>query len=75
MKKLFTLISFVIAAFSYISDQLAEKYSISFIKPGNKGTEPNIGDEVWIHYDGTLIDGTKFDSSYDRGQPISIKIG
>ena len=28
-----------------------------------------------MHYEGTLLDGTKFDSSYDRNQPLSIKIG
>ncbi|MCL4113737.1 UNVERIFIED_CONTAM: hypothetical protein GTU68_065666 [Idotea baltica] len=28
-----------------------------------------------MHYKGTLTDGTKFDSSYDRGQPLSVKIG
>ena len=28
-----------------------------------------------MHYDGTLTDGTKFDSSYDRGQPLPLKIG
>lgn len=28
-----------------------------------------------MHYDGTLIDGTKFDSSYDRNSPLPLKIG
>jgi FKBP-type peptidyl-prolyl cis-trans isomerase len=28
-----------------------------------------------MHYDGTLTDGTKFDSSYDRGQPLDFNIG
>jgi len=28
-----------------------------------------------MHYDGSLLDGTKFDSSYDRGDPLSISIG
>lgn len=28
-----------------------------------------------MHYDGTLVDGTKFDSSYDRGQPLPVRIG
>lgn len=28
-----------------------------------------------MHYEGTLRDGTKFDSSYDRGQPLDFNIG
>lgn len=28
-----------------------------------------------MHYEGTLTDGTKFDSSYDRNQPLPVKIG
>ena len=28
-----------------------------------------------MHYDGSLKDGTKFDSSYDRGEPFTIAIG
>ncbi|MSU55421.1 MAG: FKBP-type peptidyl-prolyl cis-trans isomerase [Candidatus Taylorbacteria bacterium] len=33
------------------------------------------GDTVSIHYVGTLSSGTKFDSSYDRGEPITFKTG
>ena len=34
-----------------------------------EGATPGPADQVSIHYKGTLIDGTQFDSSYDRGQP------
>lgn len=39
------------------------------------GQEVKAGDTVIIHYRGTLEDGTQFDSSYDRGTPLTIQIG
>ena len=38
------------------------------------GSKPNATDTVRVHYEGKLIDGTKFDSSYDRGEPISFPL-
>ena len=39
------------------------------------GPSPQSGQEVTVHYTGTLEDGTKFDSSFDHGQPFKFKIG
>jgi FKBP-type peptidyl-prolyl cis-trans isomerase len=39
------------------------------------GATPQAGQTVFVHYTGTLENGTKFDSSRDRGQPFSFKLG
>lgn len=39
-----------------------------------KGPKPAATDQVKVHYLGTLIDGTKFDSSYDRGEPAQFAL-
>ncbi|MDO8676093.1 MAG: FKBP-type peptidyl-prolyl cis-trans isomerase [Candidatus Azambacteria bacterium] len=39
------------------------------------GAEAKTGNTVTVNYLGTLINGTKFDSSYDRGQPFSFLLG
>ncbi|MBD1557356.1 FKBP-type peptidyl-prolyl cis-trans isomerase [Vibrio sp. S9_S30] len=39
-----------------------------------KGDSPKETDTVVVHYTGTLIDGTKFDSSYDRDQPATFPL-
>jgi len=39
------------------------------IKGDGSGPHPTVADTVQLHYAGTLVDGTEFDSSYKRGQP------
>lgn len=50
------------------------KFKLEEIKKGS-GKEVFGGDYIIIHYEGKLTDGTKFDSSYDRGEPFKVRIG
>lgn len=43
------------------------------IKMGN-GAQPTLNDQVTVHYEGKLIDGKIFDSSYDRNQPNTFEL-
>ncbi|WP_373079018.1 FKBP-type peptidyl-prolyl cis-trans isomerase [Zhongshania sp.] len=40
-----------------------------------KGDKPTADDTVEVHYHGTLLDGTVFDSSYQRGETVSFPVG
>lgn len=44
------------------------------LQPG-KGASPQRGQTAVVHYVGTLADGQKFDSSYDRNQPFRFRVG
>lgn len=39
------------------------------------GESPSEGDQVKVHYVGTLTDGTEFDSSRARGEPVTFSLG
>jgi FKBP-type peptidyl-prolyl cis-trans isomerase len=52
----------------------AQQLKVEDIKVGT-GAAAVAGKTVTAHYTGTLLDGTKFDSSKDRGRPFSFKLG
>ena len=53
---------------------MSEKLDIDVIQEGS-GTAIQEGQTAVVHYTGTLLDGTKFDSSVDRGDPFSFSLG
>ncbi len=63
---------------------LRERYGNAHLNPSGlryverhpgTGPTPATGSEVVVHYDGYLLDGTKFDSSRDRGTPYVFRVG
>ena len=69
------LLSAVVALLGvYASNVGAGFLEIEDLQVG-EGIEVANGDQVTVHYTGWLIDGTKFDSSLDRGKPFTFKLG
>ena len=56
------------------SAQIQTELKIEDLKVG-QGQEVKKGDTAQVHYLGTLINGQKFDSSYDRKQPFEFQVG
>ena len=52
---------------------LADGLQYKIVKVGN-GAKPSLNDQVTVNYEGSLVDGTVFDSSYKRGQPTSFPV-
>ena len=44
-------------------------------KVAGSGAQAKAGKMVSVHYEGKLLDGTVFDSSFNRGKPIDFKLG
>lgn len=57
-----------------MEDQHQNGLIIETLQEG-QGAEAQNGDLVSVHYTGTFVDGTKFDSSVDRGMPFEFTLG
>lgn len=55
-------------------ERTASGLRYSMVETGN-GAKPKKGDRVRVHYEGSLLDGTVFDSSFKRGEPIEFLLG
>ncbi|MCC2113433.1 MAG: FKBP-type peptidyl-prolyl cis-trans isomerase, partial [Hyphomicrobiales bacterium] len=71
MRKLLAAFLF---AFAAAGAAFAGDLQIKDVEVGD-GAEAVAGKEVFVHYTGWLVDGTKFDSSLDRGKPFSFMLG
>jgi len=70
-----SVIVLVIAvSYLFFMNNQPEKLQITDKELG-EGLAVQNGDTVSVHYVGTLTDGSKFDSSRDRGAPFSFKVG
>jgi len=58
-------------------DAIETKSGLKYIvtKAGDGKASPKMGQQVTVHYEGKLLDGTLFDSSIKRGEPASFGIG
>ena len=68
------LTAVVVLLGAYASNVGAGFLEIEDLQVG-EGIEVANGDQVTVHYTGWLIDGTKFDSSLDRGKPFTFELG
>lgn len=72
-----------LAASTAYLEQNAAKEGVTVTESGlqyeileaGEGALPGPDDTVEVHYRGTLIDGTEFDSSYGRGEPVTFGVG
>lgn len=53
--------------------ELASGLQYKVLKQGT-GKKPTLEDTITVNYRGTLIDGTEFDSSYKRGEPVTLQL-
>jgi FKBP-type peptidyl-prolyl cis-trans isomerase len=75
---LLPLIALLLAACSQdqIGDTIETASGLQYeVLASGNGESPASGDTAVVHYTGWLTDGTKFDSSVDRGQPFEFGVG
>ena len=66
---------FLAAKASEVGVQKTESGLLYVVERQGTGEKPTLNDRVKVHYTGKLINGKKFDSSYDRQQPLELSVG
>lgn len=65
-----------VLAISVPADAITTKSGLQYVdKVAGTGQQPQAGQQVSVHYTGKLMDGSKFDSSLDRNEPIEFTVG
>lgn len=72
----FSLAVFLLPAFAEEENPIMTSSGLQYVDlVKGEGREAHVGETASVHYTGWLKDGTKFDSSVDRGQPFSFRLG
>ena len=71
----FILLNICLANETTHDPEFEKKFQVTHLKEGDGKTFAKKGDTVFVHYEGTLLDGKKFDSSYDRKDPLKFTLG